>query len=209
MGRDFLLPDSRGIRPGSVEGRFSGRAHWADFFEFMIFFLIGYILSANERFAASIKKYGPVCLIFGLVAFMGEGILFPRWGYTYWGHQFGVMFVLFEILMSIGRWSWIVFVLSLGAKYLNFDRKSLSYGNEAVLPFYVLHQTIILCVGWFVIPLGIGILPKYLAIAVTSFALIIFLYELLVKPFNIARFCFGMRPIMKPSVTLSARNSPP
>ena len=63
----------------------------------------------------------------------------------------------------------------------------------AVLPFYILHQTVILCVGWFVIRWNIGILPKYLIIAVVSFALIMAVYELLVSHFNFVRFFFGMR----------------
>jgi hypothetical protein len=96
--------------------------------------------------------------------------------------------------MAIGRWSWMVFVLSLGAKHLNFQHKFLAYGNEAVLPFYIFHQTIILCVGWFVIRWNIGILPKYLVIVVASFAIIMALYELLVRRFNVVRFFFGMRP---------------
>jgi hypothetical protein len=29
--------------------------------------------------------------------------------------------------------------------------KALAYGGEMVLPFYILHQTIILLVGWYVI----------------------------------------------------------
>jgi hypothetical protein len=70
----------------------------------------------------------------------------------------------------------------------------LSYGNEAVLPFYLFHQTIILIVGFFVIRWNIGILPKLLIVTVISFSLILILYALLVKPFNIVRFFFGMRP---------------
>jgi hypothetical protein len=182
---------------------FWGEHTWADFFEFMVFFLIGYILPANPHFTESIKKYGWICLIFGLAGFWGEGILVLRLGYHYPGdEQFGLTFVLFEILMSIGRWSWIVFVMSLGAKYLNFKNKALSYGNEAVLPFYIFHQTIILCVGWFIIPLNMSILAKYLVIVVTSFALIMVLYEMVVRRFTLFRFCFGMRPMKKPSVTL-------
>ena len=183
---------------------FWGEHTWADFFEFMVFFLLGYILPANPHFTESIKKYGWICLIFGLAGFAGQGIFILRLGYNYpGGEQFSLTFVLFEIVMSIGRWSWIVFVLSLGAKYLNFNNKALSYGNEAVLPFYIFHQTIILCVGWFVIPLNMGILPKFLIIAVTSFALIMVLYDLLVRRFNMVRFCFGMRPMKKPSATLA------
>ena len=86
-----------------------------------------------------------------------------------------------------------------GAKYLNFNNKVLAYSNEAVLPFYLLHQTVILCVGWFVILWTIGIVPKYLIIAVVSFALIMALYELLVRPFNVVRFFFGMRPKKRPA----------
>jgi len=96
--------------------------------------------------------------------------------------------------MSIGRCSWIFFVLSLGAKHLNFESKVLTYGSEAVLPFYILHQTIILCIGWFVIRWDIGILPKYMIISVASFALIMVLYEALVRRFKVVRFFFGMRP---------------
>jgi hypothetical protein len=80
----------------------------------------------------------------------------------------------------------------------------LAYSSEAVLPFYILHQTIILCVGWFVIGWNIGILPKYLIIAVVSFAVIMILYELLVRRLNVVRFFFGMRPRKKPS----ARSAP-
>ena len=75
------------------------------------------------------------------------------------------------------------------------------YGNEAVLPFYLFHQTIILCVGWYVIRWDLGILFKLLIIAVVSFPLIMILYELFVRRFNIVRFFFGMRPKKKPSAT--------
>jgi hypothetical protein len=52
-------------------------------------------------------------------------------------------------------------------------------------------------------PLKMGILPKFLIIAVSSFALIMVLYELLVRRLNMVRFCFGMRPMKKPSATLA------
>jgi len=100
--------------------------------------------------------------------------------------------------MGIANWTLVVFILSLGIKYLNFSNKIVNYGNEAVLPFYILHQTIILSVGWFVIPWNIGVLPKYLIISGVSFVLIMALYELLIKRINIVRFFFGMRLKKKP-----------
>jgi surface polysaccharide O-acyltransferase-like enzyme len=185
----------------SLHSFFSGVYTEADFFEFLVFFVIGYILAADTRFTESIKKHGWFCLILGLVSYVG--IFYFNVELGYWGGKpFSLIFVLFQIVYGIGRWSWIVFVLSLGAKYLkNVNNKGLAYSSEAVLPFYILHHTIILCVGWFVIRWNIGILPKFLIIVIASFALIMVLYELLVKPFNVGRFLFGMRPKKKPSAT--------
>jgi hypothetical protein len=46
-----------------------------------------------------------------------------------------------------------------------------------------------------------GILIKLLIIAGVSFPLILILYELFVRRFNIVRFFFGMRPKKKPPAT--------
>jgi glucan biosynthesis protein C len=85
-------------------------------------------------------------------------------------------------------------MLSLGAKYLNFTNSFLAYSNEAVLPFFLFHQTIILIVGWFVLPWDMGNLAKFLIIAAISFPLILFLYEAFVRHIRFMRFLFGMAP---------------
>ena len=97
----------------------------------------------------------------------------------------------------IWAWPWS----NIGARHLNTNHKFLAYGNESVLPFYLFHQTIILCVGWYVIRWDMGILIKLLIIAVVSFLLIMILYEMFVRRFNMVRFFFGMRPKKKPSAT--------
>ena len=112
---------------------------------------------------------------------------------------FSLIYVLYQTVWAIASWSAVVFMLSLGAKYLNFNNKALAYGGEMVLPFYILHQTIILLVGWYVIPLDLPILLKYLIISPISFVLIMVLYELLIKRVNAIRFLFGMRPKKRPA----------
>jgi peptidoglycan/LPS O-acetylase OafA/YrhL len=180
---------------------FRGGRTWADFLWYAIFFLIGYIMAADNRLTESIKRHGWVCLVLWIVGFSGVGLIAGVLGYDlYPGREpFSLVYVLVQIIWSITSWSAVVFMLSLGAKYLNHRNKVLAYGNEAVLPFYLLHQTVILCVGWFVIRWGMGILPKYLIIAAVSFVLIVALYQLLVRPFNMVRFLFGMRPKRRPA----------
>jgi peptidoglycan/LPS O-acetylase OafA/YrhL len=180
---------------------FRGQEHsWAHFLNFAVFFVIGYVIPADERFTEGIKKVGWLCLVLGIIGFVGEitFILILKYNYGNFYHEggepFSLMYVLFHIIMSIASWSWVVFIFSLGAKYMNRPGRTLAYTNEAVLPFYILHQTVILCVGWFVIRWNIGILSKYLIIVVCSFIIIMVLYEGLVRHFNWVRFLFGMRP---------------
>ena len=180
---------------------FSGGQTWADFFWYAIFFLVGYIMAADKRFTESIKRHGWICLALWILGFSGVGLITSVLGYDPMPGDvpFSLTYVLFQIAWTITSWSAVVFMLSLGAKYLNFNNKVLAYANEAVLPFYLLHQTVILCVGWFVLGWGIGILPKYTIIAAISFVLIMALYQLLIRPFNIVRFFFGMRPKKRPA----------
>ena len=128
------------------------------------------------------------------MAWVGELVLILRFRYPYPGTEtFSWRYVLFQVVMGIANWSWIVFLLGLAARYLNRNNRVRVYASEAVLPFYLLHQTVILIVGWFIIPLDLAIMWKYLIIATSSFVLIMALYDLLIKRFNILRLLFGMR----------------
>jgi len=201
----FVIPMSLAIIVFRV--LFKGRFTWADLLWYAIFFVIGYMMAADKRFTVSVRRHGWLCLVLWIVGFGGAGLLVLVLGYDpYPGKEpFSLVFVLFQIVWSITSWSAVVFVLSIGARYLNTNNGFLVYGNEAVLPFYLFHQTIILCVGWYVIRWDMGILIKLLIIAVVSFPLIMILYELFVRRFNIVRFFFGMRPKKKPSVTTLPR----
>jgi glucan biosynthesis protein C len=167
---------------------------WADVFEYAAFFVIGYLIPADKRFTESVRRHGWICLALGVVGFGIAMGVYMKLGYNPLdGTSYSWMYVLFQIIWSTASWSWIVFILSVGAKYLNFNHKVLAYANEAVLPFYVLHQTVLLLVGWYVIPLSMPILLKYLIISTSSFVLIMATYELLIKRIPPMRFLFGMR----------------
>ena len=190
----FLIPLAL-VRIG-LRGFFRGEHTWADLVYYAVFFLIGYVMAADRRFTEGYERHGWIWLALGILAYAGEGALIFGLRYPYPGAEsFSLTYVFFNIVMSIGNFCWVMFILSLAARFLNFSNKVLAYGSEAVLPFYILHQTIILLVGWFVIRWNIGILPKYLIIAVVSLPLIMALYELLVRRTNVTRFLFGMRPL--------------
>lgn len=191
----FLIPLALALI--GLRGLFEAQRSWADWVWYTIFFLIGYLIPADERFTDAIKKHGWLCLALWLVGFSGGiGLLVLVGGYDpFPGREpFSWRYILYQVLWSLSSWSAVVFVLSIGARYLTRNHKLLVYANEAVLPFYLFHQTVILIVGFLVVPLGLGILPKLLIVTFVSFPLALGAYELLVRRFDPVRFLFGMRP---------------
>jgi hypothetical protein len=78
-------------------------------------------------------------------------------------------------------------------RYLDYRKPVLEYANEAVLPFYILHQTVLICVGYFIVQMPIPDILKWASILVTAFAIIMGIYEYFVRRFNVLRFLFGMK----------------
>ncbi|MGB2983368.1 MAG: acyltransferase family protein [Candidatus Bipolaricaulia bacterium] len=198
-GGIFLLAIPIVIARIALMSLFRGQLSWADVIFYAVLFLIGYVLMADDRFTESIKRHGWAALGLGIVAFGGEGLFLLALNYNMYSTAFSLQFILFQSIFGIGTLSWIVFLMSMGAKYLNKKSNLLTYASEAVLPFYIFHQTVILSIGWFVIRWNMGVLPKLLIVIVTSFAATLILYDAFVRHSNVMRFFFGMRPKKLPA----------
>ena len=174
----------------------TGDRTWGDVLWYALYFIYGYIVAGDDRFTESIKRVGWLCLALWPILIIGVGgTLVLGLGYDDTpGQGFSLYYAIYETVWSISSWSAMILLLSLAAKYLNSNSKFLAYCNEAVLPFYLFHQTVILIVGWFIVPLKMGVLAKFLLIAVISFPTILLLYEVFVRHINFMRFLFGMAP---------------
>jgi glucan biosynthesis protein C len=104
------------------------------------------------------------------------------------------LFALVMILGGLLIWSSILAILGYGMRYLTANHRLLSYANEAVLPIYILHQPVILILGYFIIPLPLSILAKYLIIVPLAFGITLGLYEFGVRRLNPIRRVFGLKP---------------
>lgn len=85
--------------------------------------------------------------------------------------------------------------MGLGRSYLNFNSKLLQYASGASYPFYLLHQTILVIIGFYVVRWNVGVMEKFFIISTTTLIATIALYELLIRRNNVARFLFGLKPI--------------
>lgn len=101
---------------------------------------------------------------------------------------------LFISLYAFTSWFWVFALIGYGKKYLNKDHRALKYINEALYPFYILHQTIIVILAFYVVQVSDSILSKYLFIVLTTFIVSMLIYHLLIRPSRILRYFFGMAP---------------
>jgi len=193
-GGVFLLIIPLAITRIALMGVILGQHTWAYFIFYIVLFLIGYMLAADDRFTKAIVRSGWIALVLGIVSFAVQGFLIMTQDYQMFREPFSLTFAIYEVVLSIGIWSLIVFLMSLAAKRWNRPSRLLSYANEAVLPFFLFHQTVILSIGWFVIQWDLHLAWKLIVVTVTSFVVTLGLYEMLVRRFNIVRFFFGMRP---------------
>ncbi|UCC16420.1 MAG: acyltransferase family protein [Dehalococcoidales bacterium] len=155
--------------------------------QYFVFFVYGYIIFSNTQIQEMLKRYSPVLVVVAVVLTAAHLVLsfVPSLESMYDTWLFN--------LRGFCAWSWVLSLIGIGGRLLNSNNRFLSYANEAVLPFYILHQPIILVIGFYVVQSDLIIPIKYLIIAATSFIAILAVYELLVRRLNAFRFLFGMR----------------
>ncbi len=96
-------------------------------------------------------------------------------------------------LLSLNSWLWVFALLGYAKRYLNRRSKALTYCNNAVYPFYILHQTVIVVLGYYVVQTQDDDAFKYLFILIVGFCVTACIYHLYIKPFKFMRFAFGVK----------------
>ena len=153
---------------------------------YLVFFVIGYLLATDDRYRPAIEKVRFISLTSSLLTVIAAYILL-------WEMNLPDTNPLYLLVRAVNSWSWLLTFMGFASHHLNFSNRFLKYANEAVLPFYILHQTVIVAIGYFIKDWGWAVFPKYLFLAATSFILIMVLYEFAVKRVNLLRYLFGMR----------------
>jgi hypothetical protein len=131
---------------------------------YLLFFSYGYLLFSNANIGETIKKYSPIYITVAIILtalfldshfgfllkipgvtrhdLLNDGAVLPL-NHSLW--------VAVQALRGLLAWCWILGLLGLGRRFLNVNNTFLSYVNQAVLPFYILHHTVIYIIGYFVI----------------------------------------------------------
>lgn len=164
---------------------------WAMFLYYFEFFALGFLFTMHPRFTELLEARRQTslrlaCLCYAVLCYFRWNDQSPEAAYT-------LPSQLYFGLIAFNAWFWVLAILGYGRRYLSRPSALLAYANEAIYPFYILHQTVIVIVVFYVIQTNDSVLVKFLFTACWSFVVTMALYHFLVRPFAVTRLLFGMK----------------
>jgi glucans biosynthesis protein C len=203
------------LPPAAVEvllGSEVGHAAWNDA-SYALFLLYGFLAAADPRVGEAFGRlWRPAMALGGLLFLAGGAAYAAASGH---GDPFTAMdpaSMAFRLVKTVDGWLWVVAILGLAGsrrarparptapamRRAAATRRLGAYANEAVLPFYVLHETVVVAVAAAVLAWRLPAGAQYLVISVTSLAATLAVYELGVRRRPAARFLLGLKPLAGP-----------
>jgi surface polysaccharide O-acyltransferase-like enzyme len=181
----------------ALRTRYPAYQDWADIATYAFVFLAGYVLASERRFEAAIRGGIKLELAAGVISTAGVGLMLLEAGGQPANQE--LRDVTFSLLWSVMVWSWLLAVLTLGMRWMDFRNRLTAYLAESILPFYVIHHPVVVFVASIVIPLPLGVWPKFLVVAGSALVVTLLVYETLIRRWAPARLVFGLRPRAAPA----------
>lgn len=187
----FLVASQALLRPYFPNETHALFNDWACMVYYILFFLAGFILLSNKNIIESIRKQkklylaeaalATICLFFSPRLFSEESAKYLAYGIS-------------SIFLA---WSCALAAIGYARQYLNRDSSFRSLANEAIYPFYLLHQPIILILGFYLIKWEMSDFTRFLLLTTSSFGITCVLYFYVIRPFRVTRVIFGMKPVSR------------
>jgi len=170
---------------------------WSDVLYDLSFFVAGYLLYADERFLCAVRRDRWLVLAAGIAALLGLlATMALGEAETLFTTPGSFAYYLFWALACIDAWCWSLTMFYVGMRFLDFSNPWTRYGQQAVVPFYLLHQPVIVAIAFYVVQWPTGVTVKWLVLMTASLAVTLGLYELLIRQLAPLRVLFGMKRSM-------------
>jgi len=170
---------------------------WCNIFYWLQFLLVGFICIANAPLMESIERNRRLSLAIGFVAIIA--INYFRWNdaepydtIVNWRSDWRTY--AFLALTPVLAWSMVLACVGYGKRYLNKKHRAQDYMNQAVYPFYILHQSVMLVLVYYVVQTPDSVGMKYLFTVGVTFLVSMGIYHFFIRPYEVMRFLFGMKP---------------
>ncbi|ROR25878.1 acyltransferase-like protein [Mobilisporobacter senegalensis] len=146
----------------------------------LVLYLLGYYVLSNREVLNKLEKYWILLMSLFLASLFTLVILY--YNYSYYE----------DCLVNFVAWIGSCALIAIAMKYLNKSSKMLDYFNKASFSIYILHQSILVTVGYYVLLYVDGLFLQVVIIMVASFIMTLCLYEI-IKRIPCARALIGIK----------------
>jgi peptidoglycan/LPS O-acetylase OafA/YrhL len=190
----FILITQIVLRPFFPEETHALVGDWAFFTFYFCFFVFGMLCYSNPVLWEAIGQNRKHLLVASLL------ILVPFYSFYFhlqeiirlpWSSD--TVEIAFDVSAIFLSWFWVITVIAYGQHYLNRQHPWLSRINEGLYPFYILHQTVIIFLGYYIDQLPWSITAKFWAVSLLTLASCVSFYRVCIRPFNLMRLLFGVK----------------
>lgn len=167
---------------------------WYNHAKYFGAFILGYFFPRHANWWSELIEKRRLFLILAVGSYIF--ILFDRHGmFTSLAEMYKtniVVKVVYGYLFSINHWGFIFAVVGYAGYWLNRPSPVLRYLNEAILPYYILHQTLIVVFAWWLKPYLLHPTIEFSLLLAFTLAGCAIGFEI-VKRVQILRWLFGLK----------------
>jgi peptidoglycan/LPS O-acetylase OafA/YrhL len=98
-----------------------------------------------------------------------------------------------SLLANTFTWTWLMVFLGYGRHFLSFGNRLLSWARDASYPIYILHQTVIVVIAYFVVSQPWAAWIKYWVVLGATLVVCVLLYEFVLRRVALLRLAFGIK----------------
>ncbi len=131
-------------------------------------FAIGWLLRVRPILFAAVARQWRVALGIGLAAYGAVAAI--EWHYPGAAPMPQAAHIAFAVARLAQGWATIVALIGIADRFANRDHPRRAMLAEAVFPFYIIHQTIIVVVGWWLLQGRVAALPAFLILVAATVA---------------------------------------
>ena len=186
-----------------LRASFPGRQYfindWANVLRYLLLCSFGFFYAATPALRQAVKEQRRIWLAAGLVGLIVVTViaelellipkdeLLPPLRYT------PGFLIIVGIYGGPVMWATILALLGYAQQHLNFDHAILRRFVPIALPFYVVHQAILIPTGYLTLQAGYSLYPAFFIICLVSFNLTWLVVDFGLRPWRIPRLCLGMK----------------
>lgn len=161
---------------------------WYNHGKYFTVFVFGYLFAQQTNWwqgVITLRRVWAILALLGYAFIVADRNDMFTWLATQYQTSIWVR-AFYGVIFIINIWAWIFALVGYAGRYLREGNRMLSYANHAVLPWYMLHQTLIVIAAWY-------LKPAQLAAPLEFFSILFFTVCGCVLGYELARRVFGLR----------------